>query len=439
MKKTDYSFLQETVYEGKITKGLKYYIVPKPGFTASFFSLSVPLGSATHNYTLNNEKRTLPLGLAHFLEHQLFDGEDRDAIISQFAALGADCNAYTATFETVFTVSTSTNYEAVLNLLLDYVQTPHFSPQTIEKERGIIAQERLMYLDSVDHALGLAMMRQLYKHHPLKEDPIGTKESIQTISYQDLLNAHQTFYHPSKMTLIIVGDLNPLLMRKIIIKNQKNKVFPPALKVKTLIPRESLKVAKSFSTKEMDINSPKIVMGFKIPPLKGYKHNLLQTKVLFSILIEDMLGTSSNIYQEMLDKHIFDTGYFLEWIQEYTYGYIMLGADSTDPQRFYEYVIDLIPKLQAYQIDRETFQTKLKGLIGNILRGFNDLEAFGEVIKEKIEMKIDLFRDFSLLSRLDYPKENILSPYFKLEALSTLIVYPQNFFRKNSSKKTNKL
>ncbi len=426
MQKINYPFIQETIYRGKATSGLEYYIVPKTGFSSVYYELMIPFGYLNNKYRINSVTKTLPLGVAHFLEHQMFDSDNAESIISKFTSLGAEANAYTTSDITAYTASSIENHKEVLNMLLNYVQNPRFTPQTIEKERGIIEQELLMYLDNANSVLLKGLLKQLYKLHPIKEEGIGSKSSIAEISYQHLQEVYSTFYHPSKMKLVVTGGINPQEINDIIIENQKELIISPLEKTRHLIPKESLKVKQAKGSIEMEISTPKIIIGFKIPPLQYFGKNKLKTYLLSNIIMEDMLGISSSIYQEMLDKKIFDTGYFSYINFETNAGYIVIGADSKNPSNFEEYVISIIPKLQKHLLTKETFDLKMRSLSGSILRNFDNLEYIAEVIREKIFFKNDILQNISLLSTFNYQEAIFLQKYFCTENMSTFIIWPKN-------------
>ena len=209
----NYRILQEKLYHEELENGLSVYVVPKPGFKKTFACFATKYGALINRFVPYGEKEYIdvPLGIAHFLEHKMFEMPDGTDAAELFAKMGLDANASTSHLLTAYLFSGTANIREGLNLLLDFVQTPHFTEESVLREQGIIAQELKMYLDDPNEALHLGLMRNLFRAYPLRYDVGGTLESIMKITAEHLHKCYRTFYHPSNMALIVVGDIEKIM------------------------------------------------------------------------------------------------------------------------------------------------------------------------------------------------------------------------------------
>src|SRR5690625_684043 len=197
MNKTSYSQIEETVYSKKMENGLNVFLFPKKEMSKTYSLFSTNYGSIDQTFIPagKEEMITVPDGIAHFLEHKLFEKEDRD-VFADFGKQGASANAYTSFTKTAYLFSATNNIDKNVETLLDFVQDPYFSDQTVEKEKGIISQEIKMYDDQPDWQSFMGTVKAMFKHHPVKNDIAGTVDSIMPITKEDLYTCYNTFYHP---------------------------------------------------------------------------------------------------------------------------------------------------------------------------------------------------------------------------------------------------
>ena len=226
MEKIEFKQLQEELYHEKLENGLEVYILPKKGFNKTFATFTTKYGSIDNHFVpLGSEEYIkVPDGIAHFLEHKLFEKEDGD-VFQQFSKQGASANAFTSFTRTAYLFSSTSNVELNLDTLMDFVQEPYFSEKTVEKEKGIIGQEITMYDDNPDWRLYYGVIQNLYENHPVRIDIAGTVESISHINKDLLYECYGTFYHPSNMLLFVVGPVNVEQTMKQIKDNQNKKQF----------------------------------------------------------------------------------------------------------------------------------------------------------------------------------------------------------------------
>ena len=209
MDRREYPNIGETLYSSVLPNGLRLNVVPKKGFSTRYAVFAADYGGAHRRFTLDGKAIDTPAGVAHFLEHKMFDLPNGDNALNILSANGADPNAFTSSGVTCYYFSCTEGFEENLRMLLHFVSTPYFTAETVSKEQGIIGQEIRMGEDSPDSAVYYNLMEQLYSHHPIRDRVAGTLESIAQISHETLYNCHRAFYAPSNMALCVEGDVDP--------------------------------------------------------------------------------------------------------------------------------------------------------------------------------------------------------------------------------------
>ncbi len=254
MNKKVYSTLNEKLYTEVLDNGLTVFILPKREFHKTYGLFSTNYGSIDNEFAYQGEKRKkVPDGIAHFLEHKMFEKKEGD-IFQEFGRLGASANAFTSFTKTSYLFSATDHIKDNLLTLLDFVQAPYFTPETVEKEKGIIAQEIQMYQDNPDWQLFFGLLQNLYPKHPLHIDIAGTVNSIDKITADDLYECYQTFYHPSNMILFVVGNIDPQETMSWVKNNQAEKNFTDIREIYRYFPQETTFDINSYSSKTMSVS-----------------------------------------------------------------------------------------------------------------------------------------------------------------------------------------
>ncbi|WP_145614081.1 EF-P 5-aminopentanol modification-associated protein YfmH, partial [Bacillus licheniformis] len=225
-KTIEFEQLKETLYYEKMPGGLDVYVLPKEGFNKTYAVFTTKYGSIDNQFVPlgKDEMVRVPDGIAHFLEHKLFEKEDGD-VFQQFSRQGASANAFTSFTRTAYLFSSTSNVEENLETLVDFVQDPYFTEKTVEKEKGIIGQEINMYDDNPDWRLFFGLIENMYQEHPVRIDIAGTIESISHITKDLLYECYETFYHPSNMLLFVVGPVDPEAIIRQVRENQQKKPY----------------------------------------------------------------------------------------------------------------------------------------------------------------------------------------------------------------------
>ena len=427
MKIIEYNNIKETVFQEIFDNGLNLKIIPKKGYKKTFVCLGTNYGSLTNIFKPidGKEYQEMPLGIAHFLEHKMFEKEDESDVSNKFAELGLEVNAYTDYTETVYLFYGSSNLEAGINLLLDFVQNPYFNKESIENEKGIIKQELLMYLDSPKERLHNGLMENMFKKYPLRYDVGGTVESIFNITPELLYKCHNTFYHPSNMILVIVGDVDPIYIRDIVLENQSKKQFIKDLIIDRKFDFEDEVVNNKTSSINMDVVRPKVTVGIKLPHQEYQKNEAMMIELMLKIIMEIKIGPASNYYQELIDNELISGGIGYSVFLDGNAGYLKLRADSNKPEELKEELKRFLLSLSDITISVEEFLRFKKAVLGSFLKELNDPEFIATSFIEYDFKNCDLFSSISLIEKLELEDIKKMGNYFKEEALCDFTVYPQ--------------
>ncbi|MBE6951112.1 MAG: insulinase family protein [Ruminococcaceae bacterium] len=360
MKKTYYPRLDETVCRKVLDNGLTVMVVPKPGFSRKIAYFLTNYGSVHTDFTLEGVKYSTPAGVAHYLEHKMFDLPDRD-VTEEFAALGASPNAFTSYAMTAYYFTCTDNFTPALRLLLEFVSTPYFTEESVEKERGIIAQEILMYADSADSVVMEDMNRGLYRSHPIRVPIAGTVESIQAITPQTLYDCHRAFYHPANMALCVVGDLDPEEVAAIAEELLPKEKYPVA--VPDFGEPEPENAVASLSRREMDVAMTTFQLAFKCPPPPSGK-DFAHQELVAGLAAEMLFGQSSQLYQWLYEDGLIDSSF--GGGEEFGAGTAILtcGGDSQDPEEVRNCILNEAKFLAENGLDQASFDRVKRSFLG---------------------------------------------------------------------------
>ncbi|WP_313891205.1 EF-P 5-aminopentanol modification-associated protein YfmH [Psychrobacillus sp.] len=343
MNKTYFKQLEETLYHEQLPNGLNVYILPKKGFSKTFVTFTTNYGAIDREFIPlgKDEPVIVPDGIAHFLEHKMFEKEDGD-VFSKFSENGASANAFTSSTRTAYLFSSTDKVLDNTKVLLDFVQQPYFTKETVDKEKGIIGQEITMYDDLPDWRLYFGAIENMYKEHPVKIDIAGTVESIEVITAEHLYECYHTFYHPSNMVLFVVGAVEPEEMMAFIKADQAAKKFEEPKKIKRFYPEEQHAVAVPSKTLQMDVQKPKVIFGIKSNNTHLSGLDMLNYEISMQVAIELVFGRTSAFYQNVYEQGLIDESYSADFSMEQEYGFSMIGSDSANPEKLVEAIQEAI-------------------------------------------------------------------------------------------------
>ncbi|WP_286884335.1 EF-P 5-aminopentanol modification-associated protein YfmH [Aneurinibacillus sp. UBA3580] len=374
MKTKRYERLNETLYYDQLDNGLEVYILPKPGFSKTYATFTTRYGSIDNEFQAPGKKRIkVPDGIAHFLEHKMFEEEDGD-VFAEFAAHGASANAFTSFDRTAYLFSSTQDVAHNVETLLNFVQKPYFTDQNVEKEKGIIGQEIRMYDDDADWRVYFGLIANYYHNHPVKIDIAGTVESISKITKELLYECYETFYHPSNMLLFIVGAVNPEEMMELVRKNQAGKPYDKQAPIKRFYPEEPETVAQKRSVVHLPVGIPKCLFGFKDKRAGLIGEELVKREVATEILLDILFSPSSDLYQKLYDAGLINNGFSADYSGEPQYGFSIIGGDTKDPDALVSMVESELKNVLARGVDEESFMLSKKKKTGEFLRALNSVE-----------------------------------------------------------------
>ena len=300
MDKKFYKTINETLYHEQMDNGLNVYLLKKEGFSKTYGLFATNFGSVDTSFVPLNENEMIKVsdGVAHFLEHKMFEMQDGDAS-DKFSMLGASTNAFTSSNRTAYLFSTGSNEMACTELLLDFVQELYLTEQNVEKEKGIICQEIKMYDDDPDWQNYFGAIQNLYHNHPFAVDIAGTVESVNATTKEELETCYKTFYHPSNMVLFVVGQIDVEEMMEMIRQNQASKSFIAAPEIKRLKVEEPKEIKTKETIQPMDVFMPKITMAIKVNDIIYDQRFNYRNKITLHVE-----GNKTGLYEKTSNKWV---------------------------------------------------------------------------------------------------------------------------------------
>ncbi|KYG34998.1 EF-P 5-aminopentanol modification-associated protein YfmH [Alkalihalobacillus trypoxylicola] len=402
MKPIQFEQIQETLFYEQLENGLDVYILPKQGINKTFATFTTKYGSIDNHFTPISEKEAIsvPDGIAHFLEHKMFEDENGD-VFQDFSKQGASANAFTSFTRTAYLFSSTSNVSKNLETLIDFVQHPYFTEQSVEKEKGIIEQEITMYDDNPDWRAYFGVIENMYEKHPVKIDIAGTAKSIADITKDLLYTCYHTFYHPSNMLLFVVGPVNPEEVMKQIKDNQQKKSFEKPQPIERFYPEESKKVAKKKEVIHMPVQTPKLLVGFKDKNPSRQGDTLLQYELGLNVLLDLLYGQSSSYYQDLYREGLIDDTFSFDYSAEEGFGFSIVGGDTKYPERLEEKLKEQIEEFLGTDLSKDKVDRIIKKKIGSFLRSLNSPEYIANQFTRYKFNDMNLFDVVSVLESLD--------------------------------------
>nr|WP_247681706.1 pitrilysin family protein [Paenibacillus sp. Marseille-P2973] len=406
--------------------GLQVYVLPKPGFQKTYATFSTKYGSIDNHFRVAGEDEvSVPDGIAHFLEHKMFEEPEGD-IFAKFASQGASANAFTSFDQTVYLFSATENIKENLETLINFVQHPYFTDQNVEKEKGIIGQEIGMYRDNPDWRVYFGLIEAMYGVHPVHIDIAGTVESIGTITKETLYTCYNAFYHPSNMLLFIVGGVNAEEVFQLVRENQATKEYKPQGVIDRLFDEEPLAVNEKRRESKLPVSLPKCLFGFKETKLGFEGEELLRRDLATKLALDLLLGSSTRLYQKLYDLDLISDSFSHEYNSNPNYAFSAIGGDTKDPERLMQVITEEIKSVTAAGFREEDFERARKKKIGGYLRMLNSPENIAHEFTRYRFRGGDLFQVLPVYESLTLEEVNTrLREHIDWEQLSvSLVVSP---------------
>ncbi len=370
MKRIEYPRLAQTLYRTQLPNGLTILVAPKPGFARKLAYFATDYGAAHTRFTLEGQDYEAPAGVAHYLEHKLFDMPGGRDVTAEFAALGAIPNAFTSHDMTAYYFSCTEHFEECLDLLLEYVSTPYFTEETVAKEQGIIGQEIGMNADAPESRVFENLMKLMYREHPVRVDVLGTVESIAQITPQILHTCHRAFYHPGNMLLCIVGDVDPEAVQRLAL-SRLGHISAPEMDCPRQWP-EDMTCPGSYQEEAMEVAMPMFQIGFKCEPL-GKGAEAVRREITGDLAAEALFGESSELYLRLYEEGLIDTAFGGGFETIDGMAMLTLSGDSEDPEAVRDAVLAQAKRLAQEGLEEQAFQRMKRSALGRRIR---DLDSF---------------------------------------------------------------
>lgn len=375
LEKINYSAVGETVYQTVLANGLRVFLLPKNDFNETYGIISTNFGSVDTGIVSRETKQVTqyPAGIAHFLEHKLFEGPQGKDLLLEFTKLGAESNAFTSFTRTSYLFSATDNISENLQLLQELVHRADFTKESILREQDIIGQEIEMYQDNPDYRLFFGALANLYPQTPLAEDIAGTKESISEITVENLKENFKNFYHPSNMTLFVIGNFDLEQIAAEIAEQQEKLVFAGSSEPIEKIP-VSLHPVVSTDTYRMEVGSPKLAVGIRGTDFVD-ESELYRYKITLKLLFAMMFGWTSKRFQSLYESGKMDNSLTLEVEVEKDFHFVMLTMDTQEPVGLSHQFRSAIKNFDKDpDVTEEHLDTIKSEMFGDFLHGLNSLE-----------------------------------------------------------------
>lgn len=413
--------LGEQYYSFTHESGLTILLYPMAGFSSSYALFGTKYGSIDTTFKTQNDSEftTVPEGIAHFLEHKLFESEDGDAF-SLFAKTGASANAYTSFEKTCYLFSTTDNFDESLKALITFVQTPYFTKETVEKEQGIIGQEIKMYLDDPHWRVFFNLLTLMYEHNPVRIDIAGTVESIAKIDAELLYKCYHTFYNLNNMVVAVAGNFDAESAAKLI---EDNLIAKEKIEITTKIPDESAEAFNKEFEQDLVVSMPLFNIGYKEKPVK--EQNELETQLYYELIVSVIAGKGSELYKCLYEQGLINTTFGKEVFCGRGFLANIFAGESRQPRVVMEQIDSEIKKYKQSGISIGEFDRVKKAMYGRTIMNFNDVEEVANDLVSSHFSDNSIYDSIDIVAALSLDKANeLLCASFNDQSRAISIINP---------------
>ena len=367
MTKFEYPELGEVLYQDRLSNGLQVCVLPRPGFSRKLAYFVTDFGSIHTDFSLEGREIHAPAGIAHFLEHKMFDLPDGRDVSAELAALGAGTNAFTSYDMTAYYITCTENFEQALRLLIEFVSTPYFTEESVQKEMGIIDQEIGMNEDAPDSRVFEALMQSMYREHPIRIPILGTSDTIRMITPELLYDCHRAFYTPGNMMLCVIGDVDPDRVAQIALEMLGPEKRPVGEKLRPW--QEDMTPVNGGGTMEMEVAMPMFNIAFKAEPT-GKGETAIRQEIVADLAAEALFGESSALYLKLYEEGLIDSSFGGGFETIDGMAMLLCSGDSHDADRVREAIVlranelgrDGIPEADFLRMKRSAFGRRIRDL-----------------------------------------------------------------------------
>ena len=423
--KVYYEDINETVYCGVHSTGLGVFVIPKKGYSKKYAIFGTKFGSVNNTFVPLGESKpiTVPDGVAHFLEHKMFEQSDGTNAFDKFSKYGANANAYTSFTCTCYLFSCTDNFNSSFEHLLEYVQQPYFTKENVSKEQGIIGQEIRMYDDEGSWQVAINMLKALYHYNPVRIDIAGTVDSISQITDETLYKCYNTYYNPSNMVVTVCGDVDPDEIFCIVDKCIDTSRLSG--KVTSVFPDEPETICQKIIETHSAVALPLFSLGFK-DNIKATGDELLKREIAINIICKLLCGKSSSLYSKLYEQGLINEEFGFDIMVEQQFSCAAICGESNDPMAVQDAIVSEIEKIRNNGFDQTAFMRIKKAYLGSFLRGFNDVEHIAGSVERNILSGVNIFNFGKVHSTVDIEYINtVFNQVFDEQFMAMSIVWPQ--------------
>ena len=426
--------LNEKMFIKHLNNGLDLILIPKKGAIKKYAVYATHFGSINNKFIVPGSKELVevPDGVAHFLEHKLFEEEDGVNALDKLSKLGANANAYTSFNHTAYLFECTQNFEESLDVLINFVQKPYLTDENVEKEKGIIGQEIKMYDDDPEWQLFFNFLNCLYKNHALTKDIAGTVESIADITPEILYKCYNTFYDPSNMVICIVGDFDVDYISNFVEERIKDTEVKDA--IERFYGEVPQKIDENFVERKMDVSIPMFILGFRDDSNSnivgsGYKTDnfeLINKHVAMEIIFEMILGKSTKFYEDLYNEGLVKKEFSADYTFEENYAYSSISGESSNVEAVVEKIKVEIERIKREGLDEMEFERIKKMLYGEYVFLFNDVSKIASVVVSDYFKGVNSFDYVESYKNIEQEYvENVMREHFDMNKMAVSIVKPQ--------------
>ena len=392
--------LGENTFSTTLANGLKIYICKKKDFSKKIGMFGTKYGSVINDFVdiTTGERTKVPDGIAHFLEHKLFEKEGANAL-DLFSKMGVSSNAYTSFDQTVYFFETSEKFDESIAMLVKLIKEPYFTDENVEKEQGIIGQEISMYDDNPNFMVYFNALRAMYQKNPVRIDIAGTIESISHITKDMLYTCYNTFYSPQNMFFVVVGDVDVEKTIDLIeenIKKYENNV--PKTEIVTYMEEEPKEIAKKEIVQKMDIYLPQLCIGYKLDLVDG--KDIVKNECMVSILSDMYFSKQSEFFEKEYNAGKVNDSIDMQYEGSNSFSHIIISTTALNIDEVEKDIVEYINKIKDEPIDKELFEIVKRKKIGEMILASDNLSVSYRRIIDSILNNVDVYTDMEMLKSI---------------------------------------
>lgn len=393
--------LDETLIKKEYDNGFSVYILPKKNYTKKHVYIATEYGALYNEFLEDGKVIKLPLGMAHFLEHKIFEAKN-ESIFDTFEKLGASVNAYTNFFSTCYTFSTVHNFDEALVQLIDLIQKLEISEESVEKEKPIICRELMMYEDQPQWQAFKNMLKGLYHDHPVKHDVGGTVDSVNSITKEQLEKAYESFYTPDRMIMFVIGDFETEDVFKTIEKGLSDEFMTRPKAPKVILPEIPKEVVRPYFEEKRDVKMPIFYLGIKDRVFHDEPKERLVKGIASKILADLLFGRGSDFYETHYNSRAINSTFACDFAYGRTFGYTAMSAETKNPELLKDLIQKEIMDRKESGLSKEGFLRIKKKMIGRHLSSFNSTQYIASTFMSYYMKGIELFDYLETLENITF-------------------------------------